>query len=69
MFYSTLRNLLALLSLLHFVSGPTQYIITSLSLVRAWYCMGEYVLFTVVGKEFSSTRNKVFILQMQGLQQ
>ena len=65
MIYAMLRNLLALLSLLHFVSGPTQYIIASLSLVRAWYCMGEYVLFTIVGKEFSSTCAKVVILQMQ----
>ena len=68
MFYSTLRNLLALLSLLHFASGHTQYIITSLSRVRAWYCMGEYVLFTVLGRELSSTCDKVFILQMQAVQ-
>lgn len=68
MIWSALRNLLALLSVLHFVSGPTQYVIASLSLMRAWYCMWEYVLFMAVGKDFSSTCDKVFVLQMQEVQ-
>ena len=68
MFFSALRNLLALLSLLHFVSGPTQYVIALLSLMRRWYCMWEYVLFMVMGRDFSSTCDKVFVLQAQAMQ-
>ena len=62
MIYSLVRNFFAFISLQHFVSGPTQDAIASMSLIRAWYCMGGYVLLTVLGRDLSATCDKAFIL-------
>ena len=43
MFLGVLTNWLAFVSLLHFVSGPVHYSVATARLLRAWYCMIEYM--------------------------
>ena len=38
----------------------TQYFTATVHLIRAWYCMGEYMWCGVVGGEMSSTCTRVF---------
>ena len=60
MIFAGIKNLLAFISLLHFLSGPTQYFTATVNLMRAWYCMGEYIWIGVFSGELSTTCNRVF---------
>ena len=60
MILAVIRNGLAFISLLHFVSGPTQYFTATVHLIRAWYCVGEYVWCGMLGGELSPTCTRVF---------
>ena len=48
MFFGFLRDGLAFIAFLHFVSGPVHFAVASARLLKAWYCMIEYVVVSVL---------------------
>ncbi len=49
------RNFLAFLAILPFISGPIHYSIASYRLLRAWWCLGEGFAYHLAGTTLSDT--------------
>ena len=60
MLFGFLRDELAFIAFLHFVSGPVHFTVASARLLKGWYCMIEYILVSVLSLQQSSACEVLF---------